>query len=866
MGLQNNDTIFHDWKIKRIIGEGSFGTVYEIEKKEEFRTYRAAAKVISIPKNQQDYRQVMSEEMSHENVTTYYKSLVDDVLKECDLMERMKGDSHIVSYEDHHVIREKDKIGWTIQIRMELLRPLIDYMDENEVRVQDVIKLGIDICQGLETCEKFHVIHRDIKPDNIFISDIGNYKLGDFGVSKVLERSEVAVSKKGTQLFMAPEVYRGDQYDATVDLYSLGLVLFRLLNYNRLPFYPEYPNPQLYQDKEIALRKRMSGEPIPYPHFGGEKLGKIIQKACSFQSEDRYQSPSEMRAELEKLMRDKEWEQTEGIASKNAIVKEKKERSVISKQKDPGETIKIGGNRAINIEEILDRIKEEEQKKQEIIEKKKKIEKENLQEERLRLIQQTERMKEENLRGIAEDEKKRREEEEKKLRLELEAEQREEAERKVREKAERKAKEEAERRAREEVERKVKEEAERRAREEAKQKAKEEAERRARKEAERKVKEEAERRAREEAERKAKEEAKQHARKETEPKPIEEVKQRAQNEKNNNRNNGGKFIKLAMVIMIFSIIIVFASVCILAEKVPDVQGKTYEEANRKLQEKGMIVDSTEYQFSDNLAGQVIKQEPEKITFKKKVSLKISKGKKDVTLPVLLNQQLGQVQQTIGELNANLQCQVNEIYSLTVPADTVCAQSPDGGANVKNGGIIAITVSKGSASMVSVLGSNIEEAQGALQPFGLQISVVEEFNSKVEKGKVISQSIPEGTQIETGMALELKVSKGIQMILVPKIQGLSKNKAVKKLTKAGFSENEIKIVKEYSNKKADTVISQSVKAETEVKKGSKITVFISKGKKPVQRSTVTSTRNRTTSPRSSKRKSSSNNGWNWNYID
>ena len=55
MYLQINDTIFHNWKIKKILGEGSFGVVYEIEREEFGRKYRAAAKVISIPKNQSEY-------------------------------------------------------------------------------------------------------------------------------------------------------------------------------------------------------------------------------------------------------------------------------------------------------------------------------------------------------------------------------------------------------------------------------------------------------------------------------------------------------------------------------------------------------------------------------------------------------------------------------------------------------------------------------------------------------------------------------------------------------------------------------------------------------------------------------------------
>ncbi len=299
MQLHENDTIFHNWKIKKIIGEGSFGTVYEIEKNEFGRTYKAAAKVISIPKNRSDYMAILDEGMTEENVTEYYRSLVDDIIGECDLMERMKGDSHIVSYEDHHVEMMSNGMAWTIYIRMELLKPLVAYAKENPFNQRDVIQLGIDICRGLETCQKFKVIHRDIKPENIFVSDTSNYKLGDFGISKVMERSEMAVSKKGTQVYMAPEVYRGEQYDMTVDIYSLGIVLFRLMNNNRTPFLPPYPAPIRFKDKEAALQKRLTGEPIPKPCNASEKFAEVIQKACSFRAQDRYQKPHELRKVLE---------------------------------------------------------------------------------------------------------------------------------------------------------------------------------------------------------------------------------------------------------------------------------------------------------------------------------------------------------------------------------------------------------------------------------------------------------------------------------------------------------------------------------------------------------------------------------------
>lgn len=300
MQLQTNDIIFHNWKVKNVIGVGSFGTVYEIEREEFGHIYRAAAKVISIPDESERGHNVLRQGMTEENIIEYYRSLVEDIIKECDLMECMKGDSHIVSYEDHYVEQSENGKRWTIYIRMELLKPLLAYIADGAgtLKRKEVVRLGIDICQGLETCQKFNIVHRDIKLENIFVSDTGHYKLGDFGISKVMEESENAVSQKGTRFYMAPEIVHGKKYDARVDIYSLGLVLFRLMNDNRAPFLPQYPEMIRLQDKEEALQRRLAGEKIPNPCNADEYLGSIIKKACSFHPEKRYQNPEDMRKDL----------------------------------------------------------------------------------------------------------------------------------------------------------------------------------------------------------------------------------------------------------------------------------------------------------------------------------------------------------------------------------------------------------------------------------------------------------------------------------------------------------------------------------------------------------------------------------------
>ena len=293
--------VFDKWKICRELGQGSYGTVYEIQREDFGGVYKAALKVITVPQSGKELQSVLDEGMTPPQAKQYFYSVVEDIGRECAIMSRLKGTGNIVSYEDHAVLRHLDGIGWDILIRMELLHPLLPYVYQHPMARRDIIKLGIDICKALELCQRYNIIHRDIKPENIFISDNGDYKLGDFGIARTIERTTSGLSKKGTYSYMAPEVYIGKKYGFSVDTYSLGLVLYRMLNKNRGPFLPQPPEAITYDNREQALARRVSGEPLPRPFYGEGRLGEIVLKACAFDPKDRYSSPQQLRQELEAI-------------------------------------------------------------------------------------------------------------------------------------------------------------------------------------------------------------------------------------------------------------------------------------------------------------------------------------------------------------------------------------------------------------------------------------------------------------------------------------------------------------------------------------------------------------------------------------
>ena len=294
--------VLGDWNIVSCLGEGSYGKVFEIERSEFGQTYRAALKVITVPQSSAEVRSVISEGMSVSQAEAYFHGIVEELMHEFSIMFKLKGTANVVSCEDLRVLEHPDGIGWDILIRMELLHPLLPYVYQHPMARRDIIRLGIDICKALELCQRYNIIHRDIKPENIFISDNRDYKLGDFGIARTIERTTSGLSKKGTYSYMAPEVYAGKEYGFSVDTYSLGLVLYRMLNKNRGPFLPQPPEAITFSSREQALARRMSGEPLPRPFYGEGRLGEIVLKACAFDPKDRYSSPQQLRQELEAIL------------------------------------------------------------------------------------------------------------------------------------------------------------------------------------------------------------------------------------------------------------------------------------------------------------------------------------------------------------------------------------------------------------------------------------------------------------------------------------------------------------------------------------------------------------------------------------
>ena len=309
-------SVWPEWELIEKIGEGSFGKVYKAKRTERGRSFYSAINIISIPASKGELDSVRSEMNNEQSTREYFRNLVEDCIQEIYTMEHFCGNSHVVSFEDFKVVEYLDEIGWDISIRMEYLTSFMDYCTGKELTEKEVIKLGCDLAMALIYCRKLNIIHRDVKPENIFVSRFGDFKLGDFGIAREQAHTMSNMSKKGTYSYMAPEIYKGEKYDSSIDIYSLGIVLYKLMNQNRLPFLSLDKQLITYRDKETALARRMAGEKMPVPVNASAAFSHIILKACAYEPGKRYRKPEDMLRDLEKLRlapvnAEKEWEKSQ---------------------------------------------------------------------------------------------------------------------------------------------------------------------------------------------------------------------------------------------------------------------------------------------------------------------------------------------------------------------------------------------------------------------------------------------------------------------------------------------------------------------------------------------------------------------------
>ena len=302
MQEKRNIKLPNSWESIEVIGRGSSGTVYRAKRTIGRNTEWAAVKHISIPSSSDELDLIRTElGVADDNtINTYLHESLQDMLEEYFMLKSLQGNTNIVACHDIQQIQKSDGIGYDVYIWMELLDSLSTRLVQGKMDRAETIHMGMDICKALSLLKSKGIIHRDIKPQNIFVNDFGDYKLGDFGSARGIKGTSTIMTIKGTFSYMAPEIIQGKPANHTSDIYSLGLVMYRLLNQNRHPFIAE-GDITSSRNVEDSNYRRLSGETLPMPVNADEELGRIVLKACAFEPRNRWQRPEDMYNALAEL-------------------------------------------------------------------------------------------------------------------------------------------------------------------------------------------------------------------------------------------------------------------------------------------------------------------------------------------------------------------------------------------------------------------------------------------------------------------------------------------------------------------------------------------------------------------------------------
>lgn len=306
-----------------LLGKGTFGSVWELISDDGFRQTEAVKEIVLPPESMGGLNEAKMQGLDSRGAKIYFEGMKRHVLDEAAIMMKLSACPNVVQIIDYKVCEfdsKEDNILCVIFMRMERLQPLKERLIFEGITIGGILKLGIDICKALEECERQCVLHRDVKPENLFcVPGREMFKLGDFGTAKYSDTSPSEKELPGALSYIAPEVYSGRKFTYTSDIYSLGMILYRLLNDNRIPFLPPYPEPYMPEDRDKALTARLKGatpglpsvvysqisSPHPVLRINAEnfqtagKLSSIATKAVSPVPEDRYHNAAELRAALE---------------------------------------------------------------------------------------------------------------------------------------------------------------------------------------------------------------------------------------------------------------------------------------------------------------------------------------------------------------------------------------------------------------------------------------------------------------------------------------------------------------------------------------------------------------------------------------
>jgi eukaryotic-like serine/threonine-protein kinase len=237
------------------------------------------------------------------------KFLSDELVGNPDAIRRFRREAHTLARLNHpnictiYEIEDQDGKPFIAMERLEGTN-LKSHIARKTLETREILEIAAQICQALEAAHGAGIVHRDIKPGNIFVAPTGQVKVLDFGMARSFNRDDSTASKDGSTIpgrpigtvnYMAPERILQMPLDARCDLFSLGVVIYEMAT-GRLPFAGASPSE--------TVTNILENQPTPLTKLSLERpvqLEQIVERLTAKRAEDRYETAHLLLADLSGL-------------------------------------------------------------------------------------------------------------------------------------------------------------------------------------------------------------------------------------------------------------------------------------------------------------------------------------------------------------------------------------------------------------------------------------------------------------------------------------------------------------------------------------------------------------------------------------
>lgn len=246
-------------------------------------------KVISIPASQvqTDALLITGAYEDETSVDAYYKQQADGYCAEVDVLRELASLEGFLPFTASQVVAKEDSIGYDVYFVSPYRQTLERYFYRYSMTHLGAVNLGLDLCAALAVCRWLGYLYVNLKPENVYIADNQQYKIGDLGFVKLDSLKFTSIPDAYRSVYTAPEICDAlSALNSTLDVYALGMILYQAFNGGMLPFTSE---------------TKPTGD-LPAPLYADGEIAEIILKACAPDPAARWQDPIELGQALVSYM------------------------------------------------------------------------------------------------------------------------------------------------------------------------------------------------------------------------------------------------------------------------------------------------------------------------------------------------------------------------------------------------------------------------------------------------------------------------------------------------------------------------------------------------------------------------------------